>query len=111
MTQREKRHAQLKAFEDFVRILNDVDEPDGDWQNRLNGAWAFLEDFSETMGPDFWKIANWEGRLDHLRAPPTDEERALCLAQIREADRQCAAAIRAADRRRNMRLVTTRTEQ
>lgn len=58
-----RRHDEREFFATFVRLLNDVEEPDCDWQNRLGWAWDALGGFAERMGPDFVEIANCEGRL------------------------------------------------
>jgi hypothetical protein len=54
----------LAFFAQFVRVLNDVDDPDADRENRLGWACASLAEFADAMGPDFLDAANIDGRLD-----------------------------------------------
>lgn len=69
------RLTHLAFFRRFVSMLDDVDEGtdeayepyqpgDPDWVNRLGWAWDALGEFAERMGPDFFKEANRNGRLN-----------------------------------------------
>jgi hypothetical protein len=66
----DERQTALAFFKQFVRVLNDVDDSEADWKNRLGWAWADLAEFAEAMGPDFLDAANIDGRLDWFRERP-----------------------------------------
>jgi len=63
-TETERRDSVLAFFAQFVRVLNDADDPDADRENRLEWAWSALAEFADAMGPDFAAVANIEGRLE-----------------------------------------------
>ena len=51
-----EKAARLELFHAFAKNLNDVDEPDEDWKNRLGWAWQRLLEYAQRLGRDYERV-------------------------------------------------------